>query len=513
MQASIESTGTLQQRAHGWLTDQALLTATTVVLLVILCLPVFAANRSPLNSDQSLYLAEALNIADGDGLTYPTGKPITHRAPLYPALLAGAFKLEGTTLDAAYVVPRLSVVANVLLLFFLGRALFGAWGGAVAGITAAASLYLRGLGTTLFLDSTQVTFLLAALLVYWRAGSSVPRMACAGALLGASFLIKEASVLFLPLPVVVSLLYGFDAGWKKALPAWFAGFAAVTAWWFVWVYVQTGDLFLIGPPGGHFGLLLGAASLVVVVTFPALLRFAPAQFPANRLTLACAALVLLAWNAVFFAGMETTSWQYESNYLAHVASYLTRIFLPNVQPAPLIIAAWGWLAWSSPRSRAVGLIGAAVLLYGSFFVLVADRGLSLRDQLPVVYLSYLALGGAAAWLVNARHIRRPRRPRARAWAAVAQSPSSSRWPRLSLISGCIPLSGQGRDASRTTGTTRLSQPDRRLAGTEPRTRRRHHVFASLLQPSLFPDPRRLRDSSAADGRSGVRYFRHCSDSP
>jgi len=241
MQASIESTGTSQQRAHGWLTDQALLTATTVVLLVILCLPVFAANRSPLNSDQSLYLAEALNIADGEGLTYPTGKPITHRAPLYPALLAGAFKLDGATLDAAYVVPRLSVVANVLLLFFLGRALFGAWGGAVAGITAAASLYLRGLGTTLFLDSTQVTFLLAALLVYCRAGSSVPRMACAGALLGASFLIKEASVLFLPLPVVVSLLYGFDAGWKKTLPAWYAGFAAATAWWFVWVFIHTGD--------------------------------------------------------------------------------------------------------------------------------------------------------------------------------------------------------------------------------------------------------------------------------
>jgi hypothetical protein len=67
----------------------------------------------------------------------------------------------------------------------------------------------------------------------------------------------------------------------------------------------------------------------------------------------------------------------------------------------LIIAAWAWLAWSAPKSRASGLIGAALLLYASFFVLVADRGLSLRDQLPVVYLSYLALGGGAAWLVNA----------------------------------------------------------------------------------------------------------------
>jgi hypothetical protein len=75
--------------------------------------------------------------------------------------------------------------------------------------------------------------------------------------------------------------------------------------------------------------------------------------------------------------------------------------LPSVQPATLILAGWAWLFWSAPRSRAAGVIVTASLLYTSFFILVADRGLSLRDQLPVVYFSYLALGGAAAWLVAA----------------------------------------------------------------------------------------------------------------
>jgi 4-amino-4-deoxy-L-arabinose transferase-like glycosyltransferase len=400
MQASLETTRKSLQKAHGRPWDQTLLTATTVAFLLLLCLPVITAHRSPLNSDQSLYIAEALNIANGEGLTYPTGEPITHRAPLYPAMLAGAFKLEGTSLEAAHLVPRLAVVANVILMFFLGRAFFGPWGGGVAGIVAAASLYLRGLGTTLYLDSTQVSFLLAALLVYWGAGSSVPRMAAAGALLGASFLVKEASVLFLPLPVIISLLYGFESGWKKALPAWFAGFAATTAWWFVWVYIHTGHLFL-GPPAGRLGTVMTATSLVGFAVFLVLLRLAPKRFAANRLTIAGAALLLSAWNVLFFTGLDSTGWQFESNYLANIGAYLTRIFLPNVQPAVLILGAIVWLLWSAPRSRAAGSVIVSILLYASFFMVVADRGLSLRDQLPVIYLSYIALGGAAAWLVTA----------------------------------------------------------------------------------------------------------------
>ena len=403
MQASFPSTRKSQQRIHGWLADQTLLTSATVLLLLALCLPVFAAERSPLNSDQSLYLAEAVNISSGRGLTYPTGEPIVHRAPLYPALIAGVFKIDGTSLDGAYLIPHLAVVANVLLLYFLGRSLFGSWGGAVAAVTATSSLYLRGLGTALFLDTTQVTFLLAALLVYWRASNSQSAlsMATAGVLLGISFLIKEATVLFLPLPVVLSLIYGFSPGWKRALPAWFAGFAAATAWWWVWVYAQTGDLFLIGSPQGRLGITLVASLVAGAVAVVALLKLAPRQLSANRLTRFGAGLVLFAWNAMFFVGLEATAWQYDSSYYAHISSYMGHVFLPNVQPAPLILAAWVLVFWSAAKSRAAGMLVFGLLLYMSFFIIVADRGLSLRDQLPLVYFSYLALGGAAAWLVNA----------------------------------------------------------------------------------------------------------------
>ncbi len=398
MQAPFSSTRTSNQNLPAWLTQERLQTGAVLLILLLLSIPVFTTGRSPLNSDQSLYLAEAINIADGHP-TYPTGEPVVHRAPLYPAFLAGAFQLTGVSLDSAYIVPQISIIANVLLLFFLGRALFGFWGGAGAAIAAASSLYLRGIGTTLFLDSTQITFLLASLLVYRRAETarSVPLMAFAGGLLGASFLIKEASVLFLPLPLVVGLAFGFEPKWKQVLPAWFAGFAAATAWWWAWVYAHTGKLFLVGEPQGELALMLLAVLALGAGCTVALLRFAPPQFEASKVSRTAAVLVLTAWNALFFVGLESQGWAFDSDYLGHTASYLANIFLPNVQPAPLILAAWAWLIWSALRARPEAtFLAICALLYASFFLLVADRGLSLRDQLPMIYVSYLALGGLTA---------------------------------------------------------------------------------------------------------------------
>jgi 4-amino-4-deoxy-L-arabinose transferase-like glycosyltransferase len=374
------------------------------LLLLLLCLPVFSAGPSPVNSDQSLYLAEAVNIADGKGFTYPTGEPVVHRAPLYPAFLAGAFAATGPSLDSAYLVPRLATVSNVLLIAVLGWLLFGGWGGIVAGATAGASAYLRGLGTTLFLDSVQVTFLLASLLVYWRAYSSqnVVLTATAGALLGVSFLIKEASVLFVPLPLIVLLLYGFPIGWKRAMTAWFAGLTITTAWWWLWVFAETEQLFLIGPIDGGLGLGVGFVTLVGAAGLLAVLKLGPPQIKASVRSRLVAGTLVVAWNGLFFVGIDATGWQYDSNYVANVPEYLGKVFLPNVQPAPLVLAAWLWAFWYAARGNtAAGVPVVCLLLYASFFIMVADRGLSLRDQLPIVLLSYLVLGGAAAWLVEA----------------------------------------------------------------------------------------------------------------
>jgi 4-amino-4-deoxy-L-arabinose transferase-like glycosyltransferase len=372
-------------------------------LLLLLCVPVFEADRPPVNSDQSLYLAEALNIAEGKGITYPTGEPVTHRAPLYPAMLAGIFKASGTSLDSAYVLPRVTVFANVLLVAALARLLFGNGAGLAAGVMAAISPFIRGIGTTLYLDSTLCSFFLASMLLLaaGQAKQSWKLHAAAGAMLGASFLTKETAVLFLPLPVALSLMSGFEPGWKRAFAGWGAGFAAVTAWWWVWVYAQTGNLFLIGPATETLGLMLLGSGVIAGVACAAALRLMPSQIRPGPRTWLPAIVLMVVWNAAFLYGLDKVAYNYDSDYLGNGLTYLRTVVAGNVTPFPLIVAAWLWLSTRAvTRSRAEMLVLLPALLSVSWTLLVSDRLVSLRDLLPLIYLSYVALGAGAAALVR-----------------------------------------------------------------------------------------------------------------
>jgi 4-amino-4-deoxy-L-arabinose transferase-like glycosyltransferase len=391
-----------------------LATALAIGLLLILCIPVFEASRPPINSDQSLYLAESLNIAEGNGPTYPTGEPITHRSPLYPAMLAGVFKLTGTSLDNAYVLPRLTVFINVLLVAALARTLFGNTAALTAGITAAVTPFVRGIGSTLYLDSTLSMFFLASILLLALAQPPKARDGtegttsrnwqvhlAAGAMLGAAFLVKETAILFLPIPLALSLACGFDAGWKRAYTGWLAGFVAVTAWWWVWVYAHTGDLFMVGPVSGSLGLLFLGACVIGAAVCAAALRMAPETIRPGRGTWTLFAALMLLWNGVFLYGLDRVAYEYDSDYLGHALTYIQDVVSGNLAPFPLIVIAWCWLTYSAAkRSRGEVLVLMPVLLSLSWTLLVADRLVALRDLLPLIYLSYVALGAGFAAILR-----------------------------------------------------------------------------------------------------------------
>ncbi len=394
----------LRVRAHSWTAGRWLLPS--ALLLVLLCsLPVLTAERSVLTSDESLYLSEALNIETGKGLTYTTGRPITHRPPLYPALLAAEFKAAGRSLDTASWLPRLAVVANAVLVLLLARSILGDIAGAVAGIVAAASPYLTGLGTTLFLDGVETTFVLGAVLVYWTAyRSSRPRdYLAAGALLGLAVLVKESALLFLPLALVHPLLAGRTRGWRSGLAWWTAGFLIVAGWWWVWVFWQTDAIFQVGAWSSATTrqLVLGAAITTAVGTV-ALARLRPGSSPRPSAgTRTAAAFCLALWGGIFLVGLEWRSWPYPRDYLAHVPAYVGGVIGPAVPPAFLIGGAWLWVLSRSVRGdRAAALLAVAAALFLPFAIFVANRSLSLRDLVPLIYLSYAALGAGAVWLAG-----------------------------------------------------------------------------------------------------------------
>ncbi len=375
-----------------------------VALTLAVALPVLAAGRSRLTSDESLYTAEALNIATGRGLTYTTGTPISHRAPLYPAILAVELRAGGLSLDRAYLVPGLAVVANALLVFWLARKLFGSLAGMVAGTLAASSPYVSGLGTTLFLDGLESTFILGSLIAYWRAceAPSLGRHVAAGCLLGIAFLIKESALLLLPLPLIMPLLAGRQRGWRAGIAGWTTGFVAATGWWWAWVLWHTHAVYLLGSVNDqHTRLAVATAAAAVAAVAAALSRAGRELRPRpSAWTRVTACVLFAAWAGIFIAGLEWQSWQHPGTYLADVPDYAMNVLLPAVRPAPLFAAAWLWAAVSAARGdRGAALIAAAGGLVLPFAVFVASRGLSLRDMLPLIYLSCVVLSGAASRLV------------------------------------------------------------------------------------------------------------------
>jgi 4-amino-4-deoxy-L-arabinose transferase-like glycosyltransferase len=376
--------------------------------IVLICAaPGLLAAPARLSSDESLYAAEALNIANGEGMTYPTGEPVTHRPPLFPALVALPLAVGGDDLDAAHLVPRLAAVANALLVLFLGRALFGTLAGAVGGVLAAASPYLNGMATTLFLDGTQTTLILATLLVYWRAykRGDARLFGIAGLLLGGAFLVKESALPLLPLGVLMPFIAGRGDGWRGGIFAWLAGFAAATAWWWAWVYAHTGLVFLLGDPE----TLVSPRYLLLAGGGIAILAFLIAALPANPRVLSrrelparlVAAGALLAWCAAVFIDLERTSWEYPADYISTIPAYVADIVMPNLQPFALVAAGWLWLLYRAVRGdRASTLVVVAATCLLPFAFVFANRGLALRDGLPLVYLSYVAVGALAVAVVD-----------------------------------------------------------------------------------------------------------------
>jgi len=393
-----------------------------------LALPLlFFSQPSHLTSDESLYLAEGFNIAQGQGITYPSGEPVNHRPPLYPALLAGSLKALDGSLENAYWVPKVFALFNLLLLYLLGRKLFGAVAGILAALLAGCGSLLNGLATTLYLDGTEASFmLLSLLLLLYAFDRRHPALfGAAGGALGLAFLVKEAAILWVPMPL---LLYLFVREYRArgnllGVALFEAAFVGLTGWWWVWVYAHTGRIYLLGDPSPQvlarltglaltgFGLaLLGAVVFLALRVLGRMLSKtlqpvarplhpSPAASP-SAMFVPVGLIILMGWCGLFFMALERSWWPVEGNYLGLVLDYVWRVGR-SVQPFYLILAAWIFIVWRSFGRPAERTVLVALLLFGPFALLTATRSLHIRDILPLVYLSYVATGALLAWLISA----------------------------------------------------------------------------------------------------------------
>ncbi len=206
-----------------------------------------------------------------------------------PALLywlqIGAYRLFGVNEFAARLPSALASILTVLLTYELGRRLFRAATGLLAGLVLASSALFCAAAHFANPDALLLTLTTLTCFIFWtgftRGGRAwfVP----AGISAGLAVLAKGPVGLALPLAVTVGfLLWSRQLGrlWDRRLAWGMAAFVLVAAPWYVWVGVETRfvflrDFFLIHNTGRFQATMEGHGGPVYYYLVCLVLGFAP----------------------------------------------------------------------------------------------------------------------------------------------------------------------------------------------------------------------------------------------
>ncbi len=156
----------------------------------------------PLQGDAADYDRLARALVEGRGYVAPSGRPTSWRPPLYPALLAGVYRVAGERPGAVRVVQAVVGTATVAAVFALGTLLGGEGVGVVAAGLVAVDPAQVFAGSHLLSETLFTALLLAGVLAAARAAArwgtgrgGVPWGALAGALLALASLTRAVALL------------------------------------------------------------------------------------------------------------------------------------------------------------------------------------------------------------------------------------------------------------------------------------------------------------------------------
>ena len=147
--------------------------------------------------DSAYYDAWASRVAEGKGY----GSMPFYMAPLYPYVLALIYMVAGHNLTIAYLFQEALAIFNLLLVYLLGRRLFGHVSGLIGAgliILYAPLMYLE---SKLLTEPLAIALNLTSLLLLMRAldRPTVPRYLAAGIMLGLSALCRPVALITIAL--------------------------------------------------------------------------------------------------------------------------------------------------------------------------------------------------------------------------------------------------------------------------------------------------------------------------
>lgn len=400
-------------RAFSW-TDVGI-----ILLILVLSVPAmiwFGRNwRVP--PDGSWYLLQGWNLISGKGITV-LGDPQTVRGPVFPGVLAlSMLLLERDVEDLAWA-SRLLALVNPVLVYFLIKQIAGRATGLIAGALMALFGYTATLDQAFNVDAAMLTpYLLAVVVLLWasrRGGAGLPLLS--GALLGLAILTKEAAFVALPLGLLAALLLGWN---PRGVLLHYAGVALVCLPWWAWVWVVSGEVYLVGEVPPRLVVLAAGASLVALGLLVLAYRWGILHrlFDGGRPRRWLAWPVLLSWVALVTSVLLKGSTQLPEFGYADASKYVVDHLVPDtlawyLLPLALLYAFWRTFRGDRLWEFYLALITLQVPV--SVFLLVEQY--STRQWMLPQALLYGALAALVVGVFDAATRRREARG---GWTAIA----------------------------------------------------------------------------------------------
>jgi 4-amino-4-deoxy-L-arabinose transferase-like glycosyltransferase len=316
--------------------------------------------------------------------------------PGVPALIAFFMLLFGRDTVALVWSLRLLALLNPLLAYLLVKRISSP----VAGLVAAALVGLLAFNVkatvAINIDALQLVFyllsLLALLAAVERGGTLLPLLS--GALLGAAILTKETSIVDLPLALLAVLLLD----WEARGAVWhYLGVALVCLPWWTWVYLVTGEVYLVGalPAGLRIPILMAAAIALILGAIAYTSGIVDRFLESERRRRWSGWLVVVAWTvALTVLLLSTASYAMGNLSFKDLGLFLDQELLaPIVVVVPTLFAVAGYLAWkaSHRENRAWRLLALAMLFQVPVCVLLTVQRWALRQFLVPQTLVFCVL--------------------------------------------------------------------------------------------------------------------------
>jgi 4-amino-4-deoxy-L-arabinose transferase-like glycosyltransferase len=218
----------------------------TWILILLLGICLFVTHDITVSDDLGKYMNFGLNVYLGKGYVDIDGEPLYFRGPLFSWLIAFAFWLLGPSPWSAFWVVRVFCILNPLMLYFLGKKMVNKQVGIGAALLALSS-YTICHWSYRHIDGAWPFFVLCTILLLYTGfeKKKAAYFAAAGFTLALGYLIKESSILLLPLPFFVLIWvqsYRKEREYFKYLGYYLLTFALPVLPWIFYVFMNTGDI-------------------------------------------------------------------------------------------------------------------------------------------------------------------------------------------------------------------------------------------------------------------------------